>query len=64
MDGIERKLDPQKFLRLRRSTIVRIERIKELHPLFNGEFVVILKDDTKLFSSRRYRQNLNRLLKS
>jgi two-component system LytT family response regulator len=64
MDGIERKLDPQKFLRLRRSTIVRIEQIKELHPLFNGEFVVILKDDTKLSSSRRYRQNLNQLLKS
>jgi len=64
MDGIERKLNPQKFLRLRRSTIVRIEQIKELHPLFNGEFVVILKDDTKLSSSRRYRQKLNQLLKS
>jgi two-component system LytT family response regulator len=56
MDGIERKLNPQEFLRLRRSTIVRIERIKELHPLFNGEFVVILKDDTELSSSRRYRR--------
>ena len=64
MDGIERKLDPQKFLRLRRSTIVGIEQIKELHPLFNGEFVVILKDDTELSSSRRYRRNLNQLLKS
>jgi two-component system LytT family response regulator len=64
MDGIERKLNPQKFLRLRRSTIVRIEQIKELHPLFNGEFIVILKDHTELSSSRRYRQNLNQLLKS
>jgi two-component system LytT family response regulator len=64
MDGIERKLNPQKFLRLRRSTIVRIEQIKELHPLFNGEFVVILKNGTELSSSRRYRQNLNQLLKS
>jgi two-component system LytT family response regulator len=64
MDGIERKLDPQKFLRLRRSTIVRTEQIKELHPLFNGEFLVLLKDDTELSSSRRYRQNLNQLLKS
>lgn len=63
MDGIERKLDPQKFLRLRRSTIVRIEQIKELHPLFNGGFMVLLKDGTELSSSRRYRQNLNRLLK-
>ncbi len=64
MDGIERKLNPQKFLRLRRSTIVCIEHIKELHPLVNGEYVIVLKDDTKLSSSRRYRQNLNLLLKS
>ncbi len=64
MDGIERKLNPQKFLRLRRSTIVRIEQIKELHPLFNGEFEIILKNETKLSSSRRYRQNLDALLKS
>lgn len=64
MDRMEGKLDPQKFLRLRRSTIVRIEEIKELHPFFNGEFEVVLKDGTKLSSSRRYRQNLTALLKS
>jgi two-component system LytT family response regulator len=63
MDGFENKLNPRDFLRLRRSTIVRIEQIKELHPLFNGEFAVVLKDGTKLTSSRRYRQNLNSLLK-
>jgi len=63
MDGLENKLNPRDFLRLRRSTIVRIEQIKELHPLFNGEFAVILKDGTKLTSSRRYRQNLNSILK-
>ena len=63
MDGMEGKLDARKFLRLRRSTIVRIERIKELQPLFNGEYVVILKDNSRLTSSRRYRQNLDALLK-
>ena len=64
MDGIERKLNPREFLRLRRSTIVRIEQIKELQPLFKGEFIVVLKDGAKLSSSRRYRQNLDALLKS
>ena len=64
MDGMQRKLDPRQFLRLRRSKIVRIEQIKELHPLFNGEFEVVLKNDTKLLSSRRYRQNLDALLQS
>ena len=64
MNGMESKLDPRKFLRLRRSTIVRIDQIKELHPLFNGEYAVILKDDTQHISSRRYRSNLASLLTS
>ncbi|HSK72753.1 MAG TPA: LytTR family DNA-binding domain-containing protein [Pyrinomonadaceae bacterium] len=64
MDGIERKLNPHDFLRIRRSKIVRIEQIKELSPLFNGEFEVVLKSDVKLSSSRRYRKNLDALLKS
>ncbi len=64
MDGIEQKLDAKKFLRLRRSIIVRIEQIKELHPLFGGEFEVVLKNGVKLSSSRRYRKNLDELLKS
>jgi two-component system LytT family response regulator len=63
MNGIESSLDPRKFLRLRRSTVVRIEMIKELHPLFNGEYEVILKDSTQLTSSRRYRKNLDAVLK-
>lgn len=64
MDGIEKKINPRQFLRIRRSTIVRIERIKELYPLFNGEFEVVLKNGGKLTSSRRYRQNLDALLKN
>jgi two-component system LytT family response regulator len=63
VDRMERKLDPRKFVRLRRSTIVRAEQIKELQPLFNGEYAVILKDGTRLQSSRRYRKNLDALLK-
>ncbi|HEX8248376.1 MAG TPA: LytTR family DNA-binding domain-containing protein [Pyrinomonadaceae bacterium] len=63
MDGIESKLNPSDFLRIRRSTIVRIEKIKELQPLFNGEFAVILQDGTELSSSRRYRKNLEAILK-
>lgn len=64
MDGIELKLNPREFLRVRRSTIVRIEQIRELQPLFKGEFVIVLKDGAKLSSSRRYRHNLDALLKS
>lgn len=63
MDRIESRLDPKMFLRLRRSTIVRIDEIKELQPLFAGEYAVVLKSGVKLVSSRRYRQNLDALLK-
>jgi len=37
-NGLEAKLDPAKFIRIHRSVIVNIERIKELHPLFHGEY--------------------------
>jgi two-component system LytT family response regulator len=63
MKAMEQKLDPSSFLRVRRSAIVRIERIQELHPLFNGEFEIVLKDGTKITSSRRYRKNLESLLR-
>lgn len=63
MKGIESKLDPEKFLRIRRSTIVRIDQIKELHLLFNGEYAVFLRNGTQLTSSRRYRHNLEGLLR-
>ncbi len=63
MDGMERKLDPAKFVRLRRSTIVSVAQIKELKPLFQSEYTVVLKDGTPLTSSRRYRKNLDVVLK-
>ncbi len=64
MNATEQKLDPHAFVRIRRSTIVRVEQIGELHPTFNGEFDVLLKNGTKLSTSRRYRKNLDALLKS
>jgi two-component system, LytTR family, response regulator len=56
--GIEGKLDPARFLRIHRSTIVNIERIKELHPWFNGDYSVTLKDGSKLTMSNSYKQKL------
>ena len=63
MSGMERKLDPEEFVRIRRAILVRIDRIKELQTLFGGEYLIILRDGMQLRSSRRYRQNLERLLK-
>jgi two-component system, LytTR family, response regulator len=56
--GIEARLDPARFLRIHRSTIVNIDRIKELHPWFNGDYAVTLKDGTRLTLSNSYKYKL------
>jgi two-component system LytT family response regulator len=57
MTALETRLD-RRFLRIHRSIIVNTERIKELHPYFNGEYSVVLVDGTQLKSSRGYRERL------
>jgi len=57
------KLDPQQFVRIHRSTVVNIDRIKILEPLFYGEYSVILHDGTKLKLSRSYRKKVQSYLK-
>ena len=59
MGAIEAQLDPQHFARIHRSTIVNVERIRELQPYFNREYIVVLKDGTKLKLSRSYRERLD-----
>jgi len=58
----EARLAPKKFLRVSRSTLVNLERIKEWQPLFHGDSVVILNDSTRLTVSRVYREKFDRLV--
>ena len=58
MNAVEARLDPDLFFRIHRSHIVNIERIRELQPWFNGEYVVFLKNGTRLTLSRGYREKL------
>jgi len=64
MNGIETKLDTRRFMRIHRSTIVNLERIKELQPWFHGDYVVLLRDGTRLTLSRGYRDKLQTVLGS
>lgn len=59
---LETTLNPQKFQRIGRSTIVNMDFIKELEVWFRGNYKVILKDGTELKLSSHYRQNLNKYL--
>ena len=64
MQSLESRLDPERFLRIHRSTIVNLERIKELQPWFGGEYVVVLRDGRKLTLSRTYRARVQQLLEA
>jgi two-component system LytT family response regulator len=58
MNSIESKLDPKKFLRIHRSTMVNIDRVQELQPSFHGDYVVILTTGAQLTLSRGYRESI------
>lgn len=62
ISSLETQLDPKKFIRIHRSSIVNINRIKELQPWSHGEYHVILLDGTQLTLSRSYREKLQAAL--
>ncbi len=62
LSDVEQRLNPDQFLRIRHSTIVNVRLIRELEPLFNGEYLIRLTNGTELNSSRRYRRRLAVLL--
>jgi len=62
MSSLETRLDPRVFARIHRSTIVNIDRIKELNHIFHGDYSVLLKDGTRLTLSRGYREQFERIV--
>jgi two-component system LytT family response regulator len=64
MNDIEARLDPEVFIRIHRSSIVNLERVRELHQLFGGDYAVVLHDGTQLKLSRARRERLESLLKT
>lgn len=62
MARLEARLDSSRFIRIHRSTIVNVDRMRKLSPLFAGEYAVILEDGTKLKLSRGYHERIASLL--
>lgn len=62
MKNMETRLDAHLFVRIHRSAIVNVDRIRELQPWFHGEYVVILQDGTKLMASRVFSDRVHRLI--
>ena len=61
MNTLERSLDPETFLRIHRSTIVNVGRIKDLQPGVHGEYVLTLRNGVQLQSGRTYQEKLRTL---
>jgi two-component system, LytTR family, response regulator len=57
---LEETLDPSLFARIHRSTIVNLNRIREMQQWFSGDYVVILEDGTRLRLSRHYREQVEK----
>jgi two-component system LytT family response regulator len=62
MSALEEKLGTDNFARISRSAIVHLDQIKELQPTFHGDYVVVLRDGTKLPLSRSLRGRLDKLV--
>lgn len=54
--SLEAQLDPKLFLRISRSVLVNFDQVRELQPLFKGEYVVVLNDGKQLPMTRGIRE--------
>jgi two-component system LytT family response regulator len=59
--ALESKLPDDRFLRISRSAIVNVEHIREMHPMFHGEYIVVLRNGAQVTLTRGYREKLERL---
>ena len=64
LNDLEQRLDPERFLRVHRSAIVNVDRVREIHPLFRGDCMLVLTDGTRVKLSRTRRGEFERLFRS
>lgn len=62
LTAFEESLDPEMFIRVHRSVIVKKDAVKELEPKFNNEFTLTLSNGLKTTSSRNYYSAIKTLL--
>jgi two-component system LytT family response regulator len=62
LNELERRLDPQRFARVHRSTIVNLVNVKAMRPHFNGEYFLVLNSGREVKLSRSYKDKLRLLI--
>jgi two-component system, LytTR family, response regulator len=63
LNALEKQLDPDKFLRVSRSAIVNLDRVKELQPMFKGEHIIVLQNGKRLAMTRGLLRKFEQALK-
>lgn len=62
LTALEKRLDPNRFVRVHRSTIVNVEHIKEIRAQSHGEHLIIMETGQRLTLSRGYRDRVHDLI--
>jgi two-component system LytT family response regulator len=62
LTALEAELPSRQFMRISRSAVVNLDAVRELQPLFYGDYAVLLKDGTRLTLSRSHRECVEKLL--
>lgn len=63
LNTLEAQLDPESFLRVSRSAIVNLDRVKELQPMFKGEHIIVLQNGKRLTMTRGLMREVEQALK-
>jgi len=62
LSQLEQRLPARTFVRVHRSAIVNVERIREFHPWFQGDWIIVLADGTRIQTGKSYRQRVRELI--
>jgi two-component system LytT family response regulator len=63
LNALETQLDPESFLRVSRSAIINLDRVKELQPMFKGEHIIVLQNGKRLAMTRGLLREVEQALK-
>jgi two-component system, LytTR family, response regulator len=64
MNTLEKSLDPETFVRIHRSLIVNLRRVKEIQPVSHGEYLLLLASGVRLQSGRTYHERIKALMEN
>jgi two-component system LytT family response regulator len=63
LNALEAQLDPENFLRVSRSAIINLDRVRELQPMFKGEHIIVLQNGKRILMTRGLLHNVEQALK-